>query len=69
VLYAQEIVLKATQPDGEYGPVTEDAINRYEPNDFLTALRARLEQHYRDFVAKNPGEAKDLDGLLRRAKQ
>jgi lysozyme family protein len=69
VKYMQEIVLKATQPDGEYGPVTEDAINRYEPNDFLNSLRARLVQHYKDFVEANPGEAKDLNGLLKRARQ
>jgi lysozyme family protein len=69
MIYIQTIVFHALKPDGIYGVETEDAINRADPNAFLTALRARLVQHYEDWVAAHPEEHKDLEGLLRRAKQ
>lgn len=69
VYYIQEIVLQSVKPDGIYGEVTEDAINRYDANSLLTQFRNRLKQHYIDWAAANPGEKKDLNGLLRRAEQ
>jgi lysozyme family protein len=67
--YAQEILFKALTPDGIYGPETEDAVNRTDSITFLTAFRAKLVQHYTDWVVAHPTEQKDLAGLLRRAKQ
>ena len=67
--YAQAIVFKALTPDGIFGPETEDAINRADPNAFLTTFRAKLVKHYEDWVAAHPEEHKDLEGLLRRANQ
>ena len=69
ILYAQVIVFKALTPDGVYGPETEDALNRADPNAFLTAFRARLSTHYEQWVMLHPEEQKDLEGLLRRANQ
>ena len=34
ILYAQQIVFKSLTPDGVYGPETEDALNRADPNAF-----------------------------------
>jgi len=69
ILYAQQIVFKSLTPDGVYGPETEDALNRADPNAFLTAFRARLSTHYEQWVMLHPEEQKDLEGLLRRANQ
>ena len=69
ILYAQQIVFKSLTPDGVYGPETEDALNRADPNAFLTAFRARLSTHYEQRVMLHPEEQKDLEGLLRRANQ
>ena len=69
ILYAQAIVFKALTPGGVYGPETEDALNRADPNAFLTAFRARLSTHYEQWVMLHPEEQKDLEGLLRRANQ
>jgi lysozyme family protein len=69
IFLLQEIVLQVIKPDGIYGEVTEDAVNRLDPNALLTAYRAKLEQHYRNIVLARPEEMKFLDGWLRRAKQ
>jgi lysozyme family protein len=69
IFYAQEIALQVVKPDGVYGPVTEEAINRQDPLTFLGMFRGKLAQHYRDWVAAHPEEQKDLVGLLRRANQ
>ena len=69
ILYAQQIVFKSLTPDGVYGPETEDALNRADPNAFLTAFRSRLSTHYEQWVMLHPEEQKDLEGLLRRANQ
>ena len=69
IFLLQEIVLQVVKPDGIYGEVTEDAVNRMDPNALLTAYRAKLEQHYRNIVLAKPEEMKFLDGWLRRAKQ
>ena len=69
MIYIQTIVFHALKPDGIYGVETEDAINRADPNAFLTALRARLSTHYEQWVMLHPEEQKDLEGLLRRANQ
>jgi hypothetical protein len=57
------------KPDGLYGPVTEEAINRMDANALLTAYKLRLQQHYLDIVANKPEDEKFLNGWLRRAAQ
>jgi lysozyme family protein len=69
IFLLQEIVLQVVRPDGIWGPVTEDAVNRMDPNALLTAYHAKLEQHYRNIVLAKPEEMKFLDGWLWRAKQ
>lgn len=69
IIILQRLVLKATTPDGDFGPETSDAVNRTDANGLLTQYRSALAQHYEDIVAKNPQDEKFLEGWLRRAKQ
>jgi lysozyme family protein len=69
IFYIQELALKVVKPDGLYGPVTEEAINRMDANALLTAYKLRLQQHYLDIVANKPEDEKFLNGWLRRAAQ
>lgn len=65
----QEIVLQVVKPDGLFGPVTEDCLNRMDPQALLTAYRAKLVAHYEDIVEANPSQVKFLKGWLARAAQ
>lgn len=69
IVLLQKIVLKATPPDGIFGEVTEDAVNRAEAGALLTQYRLALAQHYQSIVTRNPQDAKFLTGWLRRANQ
>lgn len=55
--------------DGEYGPDTEEEINKANPFLLLYNYQEALAQHYRDIVKANPQEAKFLSGWLRRVAQ
>jgi len=55
--------------DGEYGPDTEEEVNAAKSFPLLVRYQEALEQHYRDIVAKNPKDAKFLDGWIARARQ
>jgi len=69
IFLLQEIVLQVIKPDGIYGEVTEDAVNRLDPNTLLTDYRAKLTAHYKAIVVARPEEEKFLKGWLRRAQQ
>jgi lysozyme family protein len=69
IFLLQELVLQVVKPDGLFGEVTEDAVNRQDANALLTAYRTKLTQHYQEIVKNNPAEAKFLTGWLRRANQ
>jgi lysozyme family protein len=69
VYLIQELVLQVVKPDGLFGPVTEDCLNRMDPQALLTAYRAKLVAHYEEIVKNNPAEAKFLKGWTARANQ
>jgi lysozyme family protein len=69
IFLLQELVLQVVKPDGLWGPVTEEAINRMDANALLLLYKARLRQHYLDIVANKPEDEKFLNGWLRRAAQ
>jgi lysozyme family protein len=69
IFYIQELALKVVKPDGLYGPVTEEAINRMDANALLLLYKARLRQHYLDIVEAKPTDEKFLNDWLRRAAQ
>jgi lysozyme family protein len=67
IFLLQEIVLQVIKPDGIYGEVTEDAVNRLDPNALLTDYRAKLTAHYEAIAIANPTQAKFLKGWTARA--
>lgn len=58
---------RALLPDGQYGPVTEAAINRVPAGRLLRALRATRIMYYANIVRDRPESAKYLLGWVRRA--
>jgi type VI secretion system secreted protein VgrG len=69
IFLLQELVLQVVKPDGLWGPVTLEAVNRQDAQSLLTRFRAKLAEHYQSIVDNNPAEAKFLNGWLRRAAQ
>jgi lysozyme family protein len=55
--------------DGQYGPMTEKAINQYDPGMLLIHYRESLCIYYQELVQKNPKLGKFLTGWLKRANQ
>jgi lysozyme family protein len=60
-------VLGFTQTDGVMGPVTLAAVNKANPATLVPALRAAQANFYKMLVAKQPTDARFLDGWLHRA--
>jgi lysozyme family protein len=60
-------VLGFTQTDGIMGPVTLAAVNKSNPATLAPALRTAQANFYRMLVAKQPTDARFLNGWLRRA--
>jgi len=69
IFLLQEIVLQVVRPDGQWGPVTLDAVNRMDADALLTAYKAKLVSHYEAIAIANPTQEKFLKGWTARANQ
>jgi lysozyme family protein len=69
IFLLQELVLQVVKPDGLWGPVTLEAVNRQDAQSLLTRFRAKLAEHYQSIVDNNPEEVEFLKGWLTRANQ
>ncbi|MGO9640508.1 MAG: glycosyl hydrolase 108 family protein [Candidatus Acidiferrales bacterium] len=58
--------LRAITPDGNWGPTTEALVNSSYEDALLLEFKARLCKMHCDDAARNPAEAKDLLGWIRR---
>jgi len=67
IFLLQEIVLQVVRPDGIWGPVTEDAVNRMDANALLTLYKTKLVAHYEAIAVANPTQEKFLKGWTTRA--
>ena len=57
------------ETDGEWGPATVAAVNAVNPLTLVAAFQQTRCAYYECIVAKNPADARYLDGWLARAKR